>query len=123
MGTWGSGNFENDAALDYAGQLVDQLADRVDELLEDDAADLDEEGEGVLMPSIAFIAALVQESQCSPPDAARIRGWRESYLMIFDEQIDGLDPDPAFKIDRRRVIEHTFDRLIALAARAEENAE
>jgi hypothetical protein len=112
MGTWGTGNFANDGALDYLGELVGRLAARVEELLGSvRGADLDEGGESELMPSVEIVSVLVERCNAVPPRASVVRGWRERYLRLYDAQIDALDPDTGFKGERRRVIEATFGKL------------
>jgi hypothetical protein len=58
MGTWGSGNFENDGALDYLSQVASQLVTRIEQVFENDVAQLDEDGEWVLMPSVQILSVL-----------------------------------------------------------------
>jgi hypothetical protein len=116
MGTWGAGNFENDYALDYLGELMDQLVSTVEECFEEeDGADLDEGGEERLMPSVAIMTLLSREFGAHPPKAEVVARWKKRYLKIYDDQIDGLDPSDDFKSDRRKTIEETFDSLIARA--------
>jgi hypothetical protein len=48
MGRWGVGNFEDDGAMDYVGNLVGRLATAMTEILTDEErAALAEEGEAV----------------------------------------------------------------------------
>jgi hypothetical protein len=115
MGTWGNGNFDNDGALDYVGDLIDRLTDTITACFDEDNADLDEGGESELMPSIGIIKILSEQCGAAPPKPDVIEGWRSKYLQIYDEQIDGLDPDPEYKLERRKVIDQTFKDLAALA--------
>lgn len=112
MGTWGPGNFDNDYSLDYLGELMDQLVSTIEECFdEEDGADLDEGGEERLVPSVAVLHVLSREFGAAPPKASTVAKWKKRYLAIFDEQIDGLDPSPGFKEERRREIEKTFEGL------------
>jgi hypothetical protein len=115
MGTWAAGNFDNDGALDYMGELMDLLTARVEESFDAGAA-LDEEGEAILMPSIEVMALLSENCKTSPPDAKTVRKWKKKYLRIYDSEIDDLLPADDFKQERRKVIETTFDRLEKVAA-------
>ena len=117
MGTWAAGNFSNDGALDYVGDLIDQLTKNRCRLLQNDNADLDEGGESELMPSVAIIKILSEQCGAAPPKPEVIEKWRSQYLEIYDDQIDGLDPIPDFKAERRKVIDETFTGLIQLATK------
>jgi hypothetical protein len=112
MGTWAAGNFDNDGALDYLAEVMDSLQMRIEDTLADeDLVSLDEDGETVLMPSIHITALLCERCHGAPPKADIVRCWREKYLQVFDEQIDGLQPHPDFKTQRREIIKATFDDL------------
>ncbi|MFN8555797.1 MAG: DUF4259 domain-containing protein [Dehalococcoidia bacterium] len=116
MGTWGPGIFENDGALDYIGQVMLQLEETISTCLATPgAADLDEDGESVLVPSVALLSLLSEHTGAAPPSPELVREWREAYVAIFDEQIDHLDPAPGYKEARRQVIVDTFARLEARA--------
>ena len=72
MGTWGEGNFENDGALDYLGEIVDSLAKEIDTILSTNgAADADQDGESRLVPSVAMIDALCERFNGAPPNQKR----------------------------------------------------
>ena|SRR5579872_5759533 len=117
MGTWGAGNFDSDAALDYIGEVTGAIEARIEACLADeDASALDEDGEGVLMPSVALLSVLHEHCKAGPPKPEAVLRWKRQYLAIFDDQIDDLDPVPGYKEERRAVIEGTFDRLAAQAA-------
>lgn len=116
MGTWGAGNFENDGALDYLGNLVASLIATVNECLADpDRSSLDLGGEAVVMPSVDIIALLCERYDAPAPGESLVARWHEQYLRIYDEQIDSLDPRPDYKEHRRATIEQTFERLESLA--------
>jgi hypothetical protein len=112
VGTWGSGNVENDGAGDYAGGIIGQLEATIEDCLADeDRAALDEDGEAIPMPSVDLIAVICEHCREASPAVDVVQRWRDSYLRIFDEQVDGLDPAPKFKQERRQVIVDTFARL------------
>ncbi len=113
MGRWGSGNFESDGALDYMGEVSDELAARIEDILAAaDRSALDEEGEDILMPSVAVLSALHEHCHAPTPKPGAVRRWRRAYLAIFDDQINGLAPgDDGFKQERREVIDGTFGKL------------
>jgi hypothetical protein len=112
MGTWGAGNFESDGALDYVNEVADEIAARIEEILDDgDRSALDEEGEAVLMPSVAMLSVLHEHCGGAPPKPDVVRRWKKVYLAIFDDQIDDLEPKETYKQERRVVIERTFTEL------------
>ena len=115
MGTWGTGNFENDGALDYVGRLVGDLTNTITRCFDTDNASLDEDGESELMPSVAIIAILSERCGAAPPKPEVVESWRSKYLAIYDEQIDELEPDPDYKVERRKTIDATFAELTQLA--------
>ena len=114
MGTWGSGNFQSDGALDYLGDVVDELSARIDEILASDSrAAADEEGESVLMPTVAIISVLCNTCNAVPPEPDKIADWRTRYLAVFARTMPGLDFRGDFTAERRAVVEETFDKLLA----------
>ena len=116
MGTWGPGNFENDGAGDYRDSITYQLIGKIEECFEsEEGYDLDEGGEAELMPSVAMLVVLCEHCGGHPPTEDVAQTWKKSYLQIYDDQIEDLAPDPAFRAERRKVIEDTFDQLIAFA--------
>lgn len=115
MGTWAAGNFDSDGALDYVAGIVEQLTKTIGSCLDEGNPDLDEGGESELMPSVAIIKVLSEHCGAAPPKPDVIDSWRSQYLAIYDEQIDGLDPDTDYKNERRTTIDRTFTELIALS--------
>ena len=111
MGTWGAGNFENDDAGDYRDAVAREFIKRIEQTFDAGQAHLDEDGEGILIPSVQILSVLHEAIGCAPPNLARVISWKERYLRIYDEEIDGLEPKPDFKIRRREVIQETFEKL------------
>ena len=68
MGTRGSGNFESDGALDYVGELMNQLVEKIEAGFTDSRTNLDEEGEAVLMPSVQILSILHEHCNAAPPE-------------------------------------------------------
>ena len=117
MGTWGPGNFENDAALDFLNEQVDSYVGIIKEIFGDAARfRLDEDAEGMLMPSLEILLALNERLHGKLPKGLDIAGWKSRYLSMYDEQIDGLEPDEGYKQLRRDTIATTFDKLLNLQA-------
>jgi hypothetical protein len=125
MGTWGPGNFDSDQAMDYVSEVVDGFVETVEQQFAQGRASLDDQGEGRLMPTVEMIGVLCDWCQggphairvVAPPDPGVVRRWRQRYLEIYDEQIDGLlqPGKDHFGPERRAHIVRTFDRLELLA--------
>lgn len=112
MPTFGAGNFDSDGAMDYLGETMESFIERVEKCFSQaGCVALDEDGESVIMPTMELMAILAEECGAAPPQPAVVNTWREKYLQAFDQQIDELEPLTAYKNERRRVIEQTFDRL------------
>lgn len=107
MGTWNVGNFDSDEALDYVGELMDELEGRVDGFFCSNDPDL-VEGESMVLPTIAIMQLLSEHTGAAPPKPERIEKWQEKYLAVFDAQIDDFEPEGVYKGKRREVIARTF---------------
>lgn len=119
MGTWGPGNFENDAALDFIDEEIDRHVRAIETILADSQRfRLDEDAEGELMPRVAILALLCEHSagvlDSAPGNAPDVGAWKARYLEMYDDNIDYLEPRGDFKLQRRAVIANTFDKLIRL---------
>jgi hypothetical protein len=116
MKTTDTDNFAPDGARDYLAVLTAKLVATIAEIAADaDRLNLDEDGEAMLMPSVEVLALLCERYGAAPPKPAKVRQWSEKYLTVYDATIDRLDPEPAFKTGRRKVIAKTFRWLESLA--------
>lgn len=113
MGTWAAGPFSNDAALDFVGDVIDHLMQPVNAFLEDPRID---EGFDEAFAAIALLNQIMRTTSSRPwsedevVDGAPIR---EAMLRCYDEQIDGLDPNPSFKTEQRRALVDALDTFVA----------
>ena len=124
MGTWGHGNFDNDGALDYANELVHQLRERVAKAFKKKyGADIDGDGEEVVVPSIFIMGLLATHCNATLRESSLLAEWKAKYLEIYDDQIDGLEPQGDYKQKRRRAIVSTFNKVIRLSREQEEYLE
>ena len=73
-------------------------------------ADLDEDGEAVIVPSIAAMSVLPEYCHACPPQASLIEEWKTRYLEIFEAQ-KGYYSTDEFQQERRTVLVDTFERL------------
>lgn len=125
MGAWAHGNFDNDTALDWlgdiTGQLLDEIAEAMDspELLEADELDAD------LVPCRIELLCAMAEKGMPPqwPDVQLLAQWKQIFLQAWDASIDELEPSEDYKHARRATLVATFDRMLALAHLAEEEGD
>jgi hypothetical protein len=119
MGAWGPGNFDNDAAGDFRDEVILNLVRNMERSLETedlDNFDLDDIGDGLLMPSADLLLTLCKFYRISPMIAEdKLSVWKDQYLAIFDEVIDTYGAKDEYKKERRAVISNTFDELIVLS--------
>ncbi|GAA2746803.1 DUF4259 domain-containing protein [Kitasatospora cinereorecta] len=115
MGTWGSGNFESDTALDHLSIAVDRLVTEVAEAIAGDPVDLEpDEYWGVAVPcNLELLHVLVQAGYGaeSLPEAGVVKEWQRTFMAVWERTVDGLGPSPSFKEERRSVLNRTFDQL------------
>jgi hypothetical protein len=117
MGVSGSGNFENDSALDYIGDVVKNHINEVEQIINSnvDGSGFGVEDTDVIMAAIEVIIALCEKCYAVPPKLQLIENWKRLTLEVYDNEIDELRPDPDYKIERRQVINDTFEKLEKLS--------
>ncbi|WP_285565027.1 DUF4259 domain-containing protein [Streptomyces sp. RTGN2] len=115
MGTWGAGNFDSDTAADHLGDLAARLVAEVTEAMAGDPVELEpDEYWGVTVPCNLELLLLLDRQGwvgVTLPPAGVIRSWQETFLAVWERTIDGLEPDEAYKDERRKVLNATFERL------------
>ena len=115
MGVWAAGNFENDEAMDYAHELVDGMIEQIESTVASEhGMEPDEPDSFRLMCNVELLWLLGQHVGLALPGSATVEGWKARYLAVWEEFIDGLEPEPGYKADRLSVIAETFERLIEL---------
>src|SRR5262249_60746525 len=121
MGTWGTGNFENDTAAEYLIRLCTPLVEQIrnavaqPQLMEPDEYDSD-----VMMANVeilAVLAANIGRTEKSAiggmifpfpfPSVKEIKQWKKEYLKVWDNYIDKLEPKGDHKLRSRRGISET----------------
>ncbi len=125
MGTWGPGNFDNDAARDHLFDLTRGLADDVDQALDAvTALKLSGPESGadnvqltaqlqIVLPNIEIMCVLHETLEGGfLPEPSSVEEWRVRFEQLSPECMSlGTDVSP----ERRAVIEATFARLLNLA--------
>jgi hypothetical protein len=113
MGTWGSGNFDNDGALDFVNQQIDFYVGGIEGVFGDvDRFRLDEDAESSIIPSVVVVSLLCEHCHGTLPEHVDVLAWKVRHLEMFDDQVDALEPEPAYKRQRRAEISATFDNLL-----------
>ena len=112
MSAWGPSNIENDAAHDFVNEQIDRYVSHIEDIFGNEGRFLlDEDAEGMLMPSVEIVSLLCEHCHGVLPEKLEVATWKARYLAMYDDQIDGLEPRDEYKRQRRAVIEATFDRL------------
>ncbi|MFE7492215.1 DUF4259 domain-containing protein [Kitasatospora sp. NPDC057541] len=115
MGTWGSGNFESDTALDHLSTVIDRLVDEVAQAMAGDLVELEpDEYWGVAVPcNLELLLSLARAGHGvgDLPEAHVIMQWKTTFMAVWERSIDGMEPAPGFKEERRAVLNRTFDQL------------
>ncbi|MER7007899.1 DUF4259 domain-containing protein [Dactylosporangium sp. NPDC000555] len=115
MGTWESGNFDSDTAADHLSILTARLVREVEDAMAGDPVELEpDEYWGVAVPcnlEILYVLASQAWVGVVLPEVETVESWRATYLAVWDASIDGLEPTPEHKTQRRAVLERTFDQL------------
>src|SRR5262245_26265019 len=108
MGTWGPGNFENDAALDMVEEVRAAATAEVEAFCGSDQVGIEDLDD--ILAGVAIHLALHEHCNASPPDLDVALNLREKALRIYDEQIDSLEPQGDYKAVRRATIAETLVR-------------
>lgn len=111
MGTWAAGPFGNDTALDFVGDVIDQLMGAILEFME--SPEIDETFDAAFA-AVALLNVVMERTpsrpwiEDGPVDAAPIR---EAMLACYDSQIDGMEPQGTFKVDQRAALVAALDEF------------
>ena len=116
MGTWAAGPFGNDSAADFVGSVVDKLMEPVDAFLA--SPEIDETFDGAFA-AVALLNEVMSRTPTRPWDYERQETRAPepivaALLACFDEQIDDLDPDDAFKNEQRAALLAECERFTRL---------
>jgi len=112
MGTWGSGNFEDDTAADFLTIYTSDLIDEISKVIDDKNKIEPDEYEGVSLPCKIEILTMITEKKwvsCVCPSIEEVESWKQKYLKVYDEyncsDVEYMD----FILERRKIIEKTFE--------------
>lgn len=129
MGSFGMGNFENDAALDARQDVINHITSAIQEWLGGDSFYVEDVDS--VMGYVATLVAILENTRATPtagddsellvflkgmagsggPPKEEVSAWQEKIISTYDDEIDDLEPDEEYKVVRRQVIVDTFGRL------------
>ncbi|GLF94746.1 DUF4259 domain-containing protein [Streptomyces yaizuensis] len=119
MGTWGSGNFESDTAADHLSIVTARLVTEVAQAMAGDPVELEaDEYWGVAVPcnlELLYLIAAQGHAGAELPQPQVVEAWKQAFMAVWERSVDGLDPAPGFKEERRARLLETFDRVAAAA--------
>jgi hypothetical protein len=125
MGAWGSGNFQQDGALDFVHREVQPpLLRTIQKLVADPAsAQADDPDSGPIVAAVEILALLVEQTNAAPPKPDEVHGWKDLFLAAWDRTAKDVYFREAALVARREVIVATFDRLERAATRFHDRAD
>lgn len=123
MGTWGAGNFDNDTAAEHMANIADYLITEIETAMGDPVQLEPDEYWGNAIPCNLELLVVIGKLNAvgfTLPEAKKVASWKETFLEVWDRCIDDLEPKPQYKINRRKVLVRTFNQLIALSKKHNE---
>jgi hypothetical protein len=123
MGSWGSGNFDNDSACDYLDSIKFQLIRKIEEgFISVEAADFADDYEHEIMASVDILSLLTEQYYGHRPgiEAQVVQAWKSQFLSIYDQNSEDEEVPLEYHRERRKVIEDTFNKLEEQARKSEE---
>lgn len=115
MGTWDSGNFDDDTAADHLGIVTDKLVAELTKMMKKPKDLGPDEYFGVAVPcQIELLNVICRQKWVGVtlPEPELISEWKTKYMAVWDACIDDLEPKPAYKKARRKVLVATFNELV-----------
>ena len=114
MGAWGAGVFDNDEAMDV---LTDASAVATTEIqgFYDNRDRCGFEDIDCVLACIAIQTSLITGCGAEPPTRTYAETIRDRMLEIYDNEVDDHDPEPEYKIERRKCLHDTLDLYVATA--------
>ncbi|MFI7278100.1 DUF4259 domain-containing protein [Streptomyces sp. NPDC049879] len=120
MGTWDSGNFDNDTAAEHLAMVIGRLVDEIVAAMAGDPVGIEpDEYGGVVVPCNAELLTVLARAGYGAgalPGRAVVEEWRRRFVEVWERTIDGLEPTPEYRAKRRAILDRTFDGLAEVAA-------
>lgn len=113
MGTWGTGNFEDDTSADFLSEYTYDLIKEIEEIIKQKEEIEPDEYEGIILPCKIEILTMITEKNfvgCSCPTIEKVDFWLTKYLSVYDEYYTLYTDNINFIKQRREVIKNTFSK-------------
>ncbi|MEP9395312.1 DUF4259 domain-containing protein [Gordonia sp. VNK1] len=113
MGTWAAGPFGNDKALDFVGDVVDQLTEPIAEFLESPSID---ETFDEAFAALAPLNEVMARTPVRPwgGDGPSAGDLRVTFLRCYDDQVGDMGAGEQFSPDQRAALVAELDRYAGL---------
>lgn len=117
MGTWGSGNFQNDTAGDYFLTFIDRMMNEIRQVMKTRRRIHAGDELGDIIPCMIKMITILgqQRFHCLCLDIDEIKRWKQIYMDGWTSTIDSCHPDEDYRKEREKILNDTFDKLIAYA--------
>jgi hypothetical protein len=115
MGTWSHGNFDDDTSADHLSELTGKLVKEIRDAMRNPDEIQPDEYWGCAVPCNIEILTLISAQKWVGtilPTHDEATQWKSTFMQVWDACIDDLDPKPEYKIQRRAVLEKTFNDLL-----------
>ena len=113
MGSWGFGNFDNDAAIDMTVGALEPITAEIEAFCSSDRVGVEDIDSVVACVEIHL--ALLAQCKAPRPPRQTVNALRGKVLRLFDEQIDQLKPTAEYKVARRGALSQALDDYAAQA--------
>ena len=116
MGGWGPGVFQNDTALDFLGDLVEQVCRTIQKDLSDLQSGDSYSTHRLTVSAVSILAILAKNLPmvAIQLSASEVRVWKQVYFEWFDKTMPDASLD--WK-EMRRITKKQFDQLIKYASK------
>ena len=122
MGVWGTGNLDNDSALDNFHGLVSPLVKQLAEVVENTTLAEADELSDWYMAAVEVLGVLSQRFFIANLTSELVINCRNTMLSQWEDTIDELGPKPAYKTGRLLVMQQSFEKLLTEVRRWETSA-
>lgn len=125
MGTWGPGIYENDSTRDYVDSIINNLSNVIRDIMKWDYTLLHPgmTQSNLFMCHIDLLIAICSRDELysSLPKTEEIKKWKAKYMEVWNFCVEECKPTDDYKAERAEVLKKSFNNLIALAKRRDEN--
>lgn len=121
MGTWGSGIFEDDSALDQLSLVIRYCIEEIRKCFDQDHEpdELIRDGNGGILANVDIICTLCRHYHTFPDlEISEVESWQEKYLQAYDQvlssDLETTDRSKRHIATHRAIIVATFYQLLRI---------